>query len=96
MPTMKLTAAERRAGLDLRSFLPKSARRSESKPTATRKTRSFRLPRRRTLRTDHAIHDLTETIKDEIDRLHEIAKGKRREAAQDLVDYITLHHLEYA
>ena len=39
---------------------------------------------------------LIDTIKDEIDRLHEISGPKRKlEAAKDLVDYINLHHIEY-
>ncbi len=42
------------------------------------------------------IDALIDTIKDEIDRLHEISGPKRKlEAAKDLVDYITLHHIEY-
>jgi cell fate (sporulation/competence/biofilm development) regulator YmcA (YheA/YmcA/DUF963 family) len=40
--------------------------------------------------------NLLDEIKDEIDRLHEIRSPKRKlEAARDLVDYITLHHIDY-
>jgi cell fate (sporulation/competence/biofilm development) regulator YmcA (YheA/YmcA/DUF963 family) len=42
------------------------------------------------------IDTLIDEIKDEIDRLHEIANPKRKlEAARDLVEYITLHHIDY-
>jgi hypothetical protein len=41
------------------------------------------------------IDTLLDEIKDEIDRLHEIASPKRRrDAARDLVEYIELHHLD--
>lgn len=69
----------------LHSAHPNSARR-----------RSFKLPKTRTIRSESAIDALLDEIKDEIDRLHEIAKGKRKEAAQDLIDYLTCHHVEYA
>jgi hypothetical protein len=43
-----------------------------------------------------AAANLLDEIKDEIDRLHEIRSSKRKlEAARDLVDYITLHHIDY-
>lgn len=39
---------------------------------------------------------LIDEIKDEIDRLHDIGNPKRKlEAARDLVEYITLHHIDY-
>lgn len=38
--------------------------------------------------------ELVDQIKDEVDRLEEIKSRKRRvEAARDLVEYITLHHI---
>lgn len=41
------------------------------------------------------IDTLIDEIKDEIDRLHEIASAKRRrDAARELVEYIQLHHLD--
>lgn len=41
------------------------------------------------------IDTLIDRIKDEIDRLHEIASPARKlEAARDLMEYINLHHLE--
>lgn len=42
------------------------------------------------------IESFTDDIKDEIDRLTEIAHPKRRlEAAQDLVAYLNLHFIDY-
>lgn len=39
---------------------------------------------------------LIDEIKDEIDRLHDIANPKRKiEAARDLIEYIELHHVHY-
>jgi hypothetical protein len=48
-----------------------------------------------TIRLTSKIDALLDEIKDEIDRLHEIASVKRtRDAARDLVEYIQLHHLD--
>lgn len=42
------------------------------------------------------IDTLINEIKDEIDRLHDIANPKRRlEAARDLIEYIQLHQVDY-
>ena len=42
------------------------------------------------------IDTLIDEIKDEIDRLHEIANPKRKiEAARNIMEYIQLHHVDY-
>lgn len=44
-------------------------------------------------RTEKQRTKLLDDIKDEIDRLHEIRSAKHRKAAaQDLADYLYLHH----
>lgn len=40
---------------------------------------------------DVATETLLDEIKDAIDRLHEIPEGRRKDAARELIDYITLH-----
>lgn len=46
-------------------------------------------------RTEKQREKLLDAIKDEIDRLSEIPTAKRRrEAARDLIEYLTLHHVD--
>jgi cell fate (sporulation/competence/biofilm development) regulator YmcA (YheA/YmcA/DUF963 family) len=52
--------------------------------------------KKRQIQTRAIVEKHIDSIKDEIDTLHEIRSPKRRlAAARDLIDYITLHHIEY-